>query len=176
MIGGHHATTQFAGEVRVGPTPAFSEGRGRVVDGLGCAECTHVLAFVGRSPEVECLVITSSGFLERALPKAIGIVAIERQQLAIRHRCGKFRPTRSRVERQVISYVQRYLLECHEVRTATTVLVVELACHDRTAIFPLQSLHLGEDLPIKALHIEEETRVFGPHADRLTSPLSFGEG
>ena len=48
-----------------------------------------------------------------------------------------------------------------------TVFVVELAGHHRTAVFPLQPLHLGEYLTVKLRHRVKECRIFRPRLDAL---------
>ena len=59
------------------------------------------------------------------------------------------------------------MLQRHQVGSMSTVFVVELASHQRAAVFPLQALHLGEYLTIETLDERQKDRIFG------TSPASF---
>ena len=162
MITRHHASSQFASEIRILLTIALVLLLLAVVnlfggDGIGGALCF----------EMKCFPITASRLSNAALPKAVGIVAIKRKHLAERHRSCQFGPTRAGVEWQVESDVECNALECHQITASAPVFVVELTSHDRTAILPLQSLNLREDLAIERFHFLEEQRVLGTHSQCL---------
>ena len=174
MIGHHHAAAQLAGEIGVamlkirGWTLSIGIGIVKLLGGDGIRE--------RRSLEVESLVVVAGRLFQRALPEAVGIVAIEGQHLAVRHGLRQLRPASAGVEGQVEAYLQGDALQGHQIIARTTILVVELASHDRPAILPLQALHLTEDLPIQLFHQGEEPWVgTAGFYTRASSLLALGE-
>ena len=131
MIGSHHTSTQFAGEIRIGFIP--------LVDFL----FLFAQLFGGNrrtaseSLEVESLVVITSSLLQAALPESIGIVAVKRKHLAERHRRFQFRPSCTGIERQIESNLLGYLLQCHQITTPATIFIIKLCRNYRTTILPL---------------------------------------
>ena len=131
MIGSHHTSTQFAGEIRIGFIPLvdlrllFAK-----LFGSDCRTASESL-------EVESLVVITSCLLQAALPESIGIVAVKRKHLAERHRRFQFRPSCTGIERQIESNLLGYLLQCHQITTPATIFIIKLCRNYRTTIFPL---------------------------------------
>ena len=161
MIGLHHAATQFASKVRIILIPF--------------AHLSHLIAKLLRSNgstrtkrfEVERLVIVAVCLAQRTVPEAIGIVAIKRQHLTKKHRCGQLRPTRTGIERQVEANLLGDTFQVHQILATSSVFIVKLSRDDRTAILPLQTLHLRKNLAIEFLHITQEHRIPVSHATAL---------
>ena len=131
MIGSHHTSTQFAGEIRIGFIPLVNL-RLLFAKLFGSDSRT-----ASESLEVESLVVITSSLLQAALPEAIGIVAIKRNHLAERHRRFQFRPSCTGIERQIESNLLGYLLQCHQITTPATIFIIKLCRNYRTTIFPL---------------------------------------
>ena len=131
MIGSHHTSTQFAGEIRIGFIPLvdlrllFAK-----LFGSDCRTASESL-------EVESLVVITSSLLQAALPESIGIVAVKRKHLAERHRRFQFRPSCTGIERQIESNLLGYLLQCHQITTPATIFIIKLCRNYRTTILPL---------------------------------------
>ena len=143
MVGSRHTSAQFTSEIRiltvchVGLRFLLAQLLGG--DGGAAAE----------SLEVESLVIVAHPLLDAAVPETVGIVAIQRYHLAIGHRRSQFGPSRAGVEGKVEASLPRHLLQSHQITPLATVFVVKLSRYDRATVFPLQTLHLGENLAIK---------------------------
>ena len=157
MVGRSHTTTQFTGKVRIllVTLVQFSLLFAQQV-GANSRAGTEGL-------EVKGLIVVSTGLGDLFIPEAIGIVAIERQHLAIGHRSTQLRPARTGIEGQVESYLLGYLLQSHQVLTTSSVFVIKLSRYHRTAILPLQPLHLCEYLAIQQLGIVHEGRILFAH-------------
>ena len=112
--------------------------------------------------EVESLVVVAGRLLGAALPKAVGIVAIQGQHLAVWHWRAQLRPPGARVERQVEANVLGHALQSHEVAALAPILVVELRRNHRAAVLPLESLYLSENLAVEKFHIAEKRLVLVP--------------
>ena len=131
MIGSHHTSTQFAGEIRIGFIPLV-DLRLLFAKLFGGNRRT-----ASESLEVESLVVITSSLLQASLPEAIGIVAIKRNHLAERHRRFQFRPSSTGIERQIETYLLGYLLQRHQITAPATIFIIKLCRHYRTTIFPL---------------------------------------
>ena len=153
MIRGHHATTKFTSEIGIGLI--FFASKLTVVLYLFRGN----ILVVATGLEEESLIVVSCCRCNASLPEPISIVAIERQHLAKRYRCGKLGPACTRVEGQVKADPLCDPLQRHEIGALAAVFIVELAGNNRTTVFPLQSLHLGEDLPVELLDKGQEARV-----------------
>ena len=79
VVGCHHASTQFTSEIGI-LLVALVQFFPLFAQLLGCDGCRGT-----ERAEVERLVIVARSLLERALPEAVGIVAIERNHLAEGH-------------------------------------------------------------------------------------------
>ena len=155
MIGRGHSATQLAGEVRIGLVALVH---------LFVLLAQEICAYGRRRAEaleVEGLIVIARRLFDRLVPEAVGIVAVEGQHLAVRHRLRQLRPSGTGVERQVEAYFLRHPLQRQQVVARAAIFVVELSCNDGAAIFPLQSLHLRENLPIELLYISQEGLVLG---------------
>ena len=179
VIGGHHATTQLASEVGI----LF----------VACGESLALLAqllggYGGRGAEgleVERFVVVAGRLGERALPEAVGIVAIEGYHLAEGHGRGQLGPASTGIEGKVEAYLIGDALEAHEVGAVAAVLIVKLHGDDGASIFPLQALCLGKDLTVEDGGIVEEEGVFAaglaalgedPVGDAAIAHLAVAEG
>ena len=131
MIGSHHTSTQFAGEIRIGFIPLVNL-RLLFAKLFGSDSRT-----ASESLEVESLVVITSSLLQAALPETIGIVAIKRKHLAERHRRFQFRPSSTGIERQIETYLLGYLLQRHQITAPATIFIIKLCRNYRTTIFPL---------------------------------------
>ena len=143
MVRCHHASTQFAGEVRIGFVPLV-DFRLLFAKLFGGDSRT-----ASESLEVESLVVITSRLLQASLPETIGIVAVKRNHLAERHRRFQFRPSRTGIERQIETYLLGHLLQRHQITSPATIFIIKLCRNHRTSILPLQSLHLRENLAIQ---------------------------
>ena len=115
------------------------------------------------SLEVKGFVVAADALLGALVPEAIGIVSIEGEHLAEGHRRGELGPAGAGVEGEVETYGEGYALQRQQVLGRTAVFVVELGRDDGTAVFPLQALHLGEDLAIEAGGVSKEGAVLRTH-------------
>ena len=163
MVRCHHASTQFAGEVRIGFIPLVNLRL--LFAKLFGSDCRTA----SESLEVESLVVITSRLLQASLPETIGIVAIKRNHLAERHRCFQFRPSRTGIERQIETYLLGYLLQRHQITSPATIFIIKLCRYNRTAILPLQSLHLRENLAI------QQGGIFQKDGILLSHPAALGK-
>ena len=168
VVGCHHAATQFAGEVGI-----LLVGLARLFPLLA-----QLLGGDGRRPaerlEVECFVVVAGRLCEAPLPEAVGIVAVEGQHLAVGNGLRQFGPSGAGVEGQVEADAEGHPLQGHQVVARASVLIIELGRYHRAAVFPLQALHLGEDLTVEPLHIRQEHRVLGARLAALgENPVGY---
>ena len=161
VIGRHHPSAEFTGEV------------GIVVVALGDGFFLFAQLFGGDSGgtaegfEIEGLVVVACCGFDATVPESIGIVAIKRNHLSKGNGGAQFGPAGTGIEREVEATVVGNLLQGHEVGAFAPVLIIKLTGDDRAAIFPLQSLHLGENLPVEQLGIVHEGGVLFTHLASL---------
>ena len=121
------------------------------------------------SLEIKGLVVVATPFRYLLVPKTVGIVAVEGQHRTVWYGRAQFRPSCSRIERQVETYFQSYLLEGHQVFATASIFVVELGSDNGTTVLPLQTLHLRKNLAIEFLSESKK------HAVCLAKPAAFGK-
>ena len=109
MIGRHHASPQFAGEVGI-VLVALVDLLLLLAQQVGPYGCRGA-----ESLEVERLVVVAYALLHFLVPESVGIVAIEGQHLAEGYGLRQFRPASTSVEGQFETDVEGHLLQCHEV-------------------------------------------------------------
>ena len=144
MVGGHHATSQFASEVGVGEV-------------FRIHLCVLVLAQCfgsddGREASVfhdESILVAAWHVFEVSVPKAIGIVAIQGQHLAKFFVPVQFRPASACVERCVESCFDGHSLQCLIVTPRAAAFVLDLHTNNGTTVFPKQTFHLCENVFIQ---------------------------
>ena len=158
VVRGHHAAPQLAGEVGVGLRCAL---RLRIVNLLGGDGSRGA-----RLAEIERLVVLAASLLQAAVPEPVGIVAIERQHLAVWNRLPESGPAGEGVEWQFESDAVCHLLELHQVGAVAAPFIVELSSDDGSSVFPLQALHLREYLAVESLDVSEKHLV---HRARLAA-------
>ena len=131
VVGGHHAATEFAGEVGVGEVFRLHVGVLVLAEGFGGDDGgeTGVLHDEG--------IFVGSGHIgEVSVPEAVGIVAIEGQHLSELFGAVQFGPSCAGVEGCVETCLHGHLLECLIVRPRPTAFVLYLHPHDGASVFP----------------------------------------
>ena len=161
MVCAHHSATQFASKVRIVLIALV-----HLLFLLAQLFCSNGSRRAERL-EVKRLVVVASRLLQRTLPEAVSIVAIQRNHLAKRHRCSQCRPSCACIERQVETYLLCYALQSYEITAPATILVVKLCSDYRTAVFPLQALRLCEYLSVELIHVVHEYLVLLAHLTPL---------
>ena len=139
VVAAHHAAAEFAGEEGVAGGVggvggrAFAEqvgGDGGVGAQRGEAEAGRVKAGHGR---------------EVAIPKTLGVGAVERQEFAEGQGRGEVGPAGAGVERGVEADLAGEALQGEEVFGGAAVFVLDLKGDDGAALFPEQAVELGGD-------------------------------
>ena len=113
MVACHHASAQFAGE----------KGISEIIRIIFAGLCRKLLGgYDGRiseRPEQKCFTVISRHFIEASVPESIHVVAIKRNNLSVRYRCGKFGPAGSGVKWHIKTQVNCHFLKSHQLITLT---------------------------------------------------------
>ena len=105
----------------------------------------------------EGILVAARHIGQNSVPEAVGIVAIEGEHLAKLLVVVQFWPPRSGVEGCVETLFCCHIFQRHVVAPRSSAFVLNLHAHDGTAIFPLQALHLLEDVAVEIACGSQET-------------------
>src|ERR1035437_6333586 len=130
MVAVHHATANFAGEIRIlfSVRRVYSTSVTREFTGAGV-----IHAEVGK---MKPFPIAGRHGRENPIPKTFSIDAIERNEFAEGHVPRWFIPASARVDRRVESNFLTYAFKCQQMFGGAVVFVFKLDANGRPAIFP----------------------------------------